>query len=164
MRNFDTSVFPSSRYDSEQFSVSPKSILAENIARIKCSGAGGDPRCTKMLPSTFCDDSRTARRRAGVESGGMFEIKAECNGIPIEPRQGKQIQVRYRCDKHIDGLETYKMNEDGRYWQKKPIEIMEMSFLSVKDSKICSGLCDGFAVMGVCKYQDNISEVIFTSM
>jgi hypothetical protein len=67
-------------------------------------------------------------KRRQLESGGMFEIKAECNGIPIEPRQGKQIQVRYRCDKHIDGLETYKMNEDGRYWQKKPIEIMEMSF------------------------------------
>jgi hypothetical protein len=49
-------------------------------------------------------------------------------------------------------------------WNQFKNEIMEMSFLSVKDSKICSGLCDGFAVMGVCKYQDNISEVIFTSM
>jgi hypothetical protein len=73
-------------------------------------------------------------KRYQLESGGMFEIKAECNGVPIEPVQGKQIQIRYRCDKHIDGLETYKMNEEGRYWQRKLIKIMEMSFNKDKNS------------------------------
>jgi hypothetical protein len=68
------------------------------------------------------------QKRHQLESGGMFEIKAECNGKEITLNQGKQIQVRYKCDKHIDELKVYKMNEDGRYWEENELEIMEMSF------------------------------------
>ena len=67
-------------------------------------------------------------KRHQLESGGMFEIKAECDGREIEPKQGKEIQVRYKCDKHIEELRVYKMSDQGRYWQENPIEIIEMSF------------------------------------
>ena len=76
------------------------------------------------IPMHFNKDGK----RHQLESGGMFEIKAECNGVEIQPVQGKQIQIRYRCDKNIDNLEIYKMNESGRYWQRENLEIMEMSF------------------------------------
>ena len=82
------------------------------------------------IPMHYINDNK----RYQLESGGMFEIKAECNGVPIKPNKGKKIQIRYRCDKHIDNLEIYRMNEGGRYWQKKPIEIIEMSFDSKKNS------------------------------
>ena len=63
-----------------------------------------------------------------LESGGMFEIRAECDGKPNQLNPGKEIQIRYKCDKHLDNLEVYKMNEQTNTWSNNNKTIMEMSF------------------------------------
>ena len=66
-------------------------------------------------------------KKQQLESGGMFDIRAFCGSKEIKLNPGKNIQIRYKCDKHIDDLEVYKM-DDSKEWALYNLPIQEMSF------------------------------------
>ena len=82
--------------------------------------------------------TRNGQRRQ-LESGGMFEIRAFCDGIEIKLNPGKNIQERYKCEKHVDELEVYKMDEK-KQWALYNLPIMEMSFDPTNNSSSRSDL------------------------
>lgn len=51
-----------------------------------------------------------------LESGGMFEIRAEQDGQPLEIAPGKRIRVRMAAFTDIPGLEVYRYDEDAQAW------------------------------------------------
>lgn len=52
-----------------------------------------------------------------LESAGMFEIRAECNGKPMVLCEGKTIQVRMKCRRNLKNLEGFKYNEAINRWE-----------------------------------------------
>ncbi len=52
-----------------------------------------------------------------LESAGMFEIKAECDGKPMVLCEGKSIQVRMKCRRNLNNLEGFKYNEAINRWE-----------------------------------------------
>jgi hypothetical protein len=51
-----------------------------------------------------------------LESVGMFEIRAECNGKPMKLRDGKSIQVRMKCRRTLPNLEGFIYDEKTKRW------------------------------------------------
>ncbi|MCD6069381.1 MAG: hypothetical protein K0S33_4207 [Bacteroidetes bacterium] len=51
-----------------------------------------------------------------LESAGMFELRAECNGKPMKLCEGKSIQVRMKCRRNLPNLEGFVYDEKGKRW------------------------------------------------
>jgi hypothetical protein len=51
-----------------------------------------------------------------LESVGMFEIKAECKGKPVNLCNGKSIQVRMKCNRNLPNIAAYKYDEKLNWW------------------------------------------------
>lgn len=51
-----------------------------------------------------------------LESAGMFEIKAECNGKPLKICQGKTIQVRFKSKRNLSNLQAFKYDFAQNIW------------------------------------------------
>lgn len=51
-----------------------------------------------------------------LESAGMFEIRAECNGKPMKLCDGKTIQVRMNCRRKVNDLAAFRYDEKTRRW------------------------------------------------
>jgi hypothetical protein len=52
-----------------------------------------------------------------LESAGMFEVRAECDGKPMVLCEGKSIQVRMKCRRDLNNLEGFKYNESINRWE-----------------------------------------------
>lgn len=53
---------------------------------------------------------------ATLESIGMFEIKAECKGKPVDLCNGKSVQVRMKCIRNLPNVSAYKYDEIQKRW------------------------------------------------
>jgi hypothetical protein len=51
-----------------------------------------------------------------LESVGMFELRAECNGKPMKLCDGKSIQVRMKCRRRLANVEGFMYDEKSRRW------------------------------------------------
>lgn len=51
-----------------------------------------------------------------LESTGMFEIRAECDGKPMKLCEGKSIQVRMKCKRNLPNLQAFNYDEQQRRW------------------------------------------------
>ncbi len=96
-----------------------------------------------------------------LESGGMFELRAECEGKEIDLLPNKHIQIRYHCDKHLDNLSVYRLDESDNSWLKYSSEILEMSFNSNENSSTRSDLWGNEAPLDSVLQVDASGEPIF---
>lgn len=62
-----------------------------------------------------------------LESGGMFEIYADCGGTPLKLAPGKKIQVRFASKQDIDGLSAFYFDNSAG-WQLLPTPVIDMSY------------------------------------
>ncbi len=51
-----------------------------------------------------------------LESAGMFELRAECNGKPMKLADGANIQVRMICRRNVKNVEAFVYDEKQRKW------------------------------------------------
>lgn len=60
-----------------------------------------------------------------LESGGMFEIHADCEGTPLKLAPNKKIQVRFASKQDIDGLSAFYF-ENGA-WKLLTTPVVDMT-------------------------------------
>ncbi len=53
-----------------------------------------------------------------LESGGMFEVYAECNGKELKLNKGKKIQIRFAMDKMMKNLGGFLFDKKKKKWKK----------------------------------------------
>lgn len=70
---------------------------------------------------------RDGKRRM-LESMGMFEIRAECNGKPMKLANGKYVQVRMYCFRDIGKIESFIYDKEKRYWLDAGIPVTDFSY------------------------------------
>ncbi len=63
-----------------------------------------------------------------LESAGMFEISASCNGKPMKLATGKYIQVRLFCMRDIGKIESFIYDKEKRYWLDAGLPIYDFTF------------------------------------
>lgn len=51
-----------------------------------------------------------------LESVGMFELRAECDGKPAKLCDGKVIQVRMKCKRNLPNLQAFSYDEKQKRW------------------------------------------------
>lgn len=51
-----------------------------------------------------------------LESVGMFELRAECDGKPAKLCDGKFIQVRMKCRRNLPNLQAFSYDEQQKRW------------------------------------------------
>ena len=63
-----------------------------------------------------------------LESAGMFEIEAWCGTDKLILKEGKQIQVRMKCRRNIDGLMSFIYDRKKNTWSKYPGQVYDFSY------------------------------------
>jgi len=74
-------------------------------------------------------------KRRMLESAGMFEIYAECNGKPLELAPNKTIQVRMRCKRNFPQVEAFVYDKKKNIWGKAGIPVVDFSYLKNNNNK-----------------------------
>jgi hypothetical protein len=90
---------------------------------------------------------RDGKRRM-LESMGMFEIRAECNGKPMKLSNGKYIQVRMYCFRDIGKVESFIYDKEKRYWLDAGIPVIDFSFKANENNASDSKLWGSSRVTG----------------
>ncbi len=76
-----------------------------------------------------------------LESGGMFEVYAECNGQSIDLAEGKEIQVKFASDNQLEDMEAFLFNPEKQEWELVDNEFSEVLVAtpSENDDQLWSG-------------------------
>lgn len=74
-------------------------------------------------------------KRKMLESAGMFEIKADCNGKAMKLAPGKTIQVRMNCLKELKNLQAFIYDYDQKCWLDVNTEVYDFSFKKGDNNK-----------------------------
>lgn len=71
------------------------------------------------IPMNFTEDNK----KKHLESGGMFEIYAECEGKPLKLAKGKEILVRFASNYKTPDLVCYYFDQKSKNWlrRKNPV-------------------------------------------
>lgn len=112
-------------------------------------------------------------KRKILESSGMFEIKAECNGKPIRIKKGKRIQVRMKCLTELKNLKTFIYDNKNGFWLNANLPITDFSFRDSSNNKDNANLWGSSSVgntsvlingdmeiMDSASYRKNINNII----
>jgi hypothetical protein len=67
-------------------------------------------------------------KRSMLESVGMFEIAAECNGKPMKLCDGKTIQVRMNCRRNLPDLNAYIYSRKKNMWAEADTKVYDFSY------------------------------------
>lgn len=71
-----------------------------------------------MIVSGIPMDFEDEKGKHTLESGGMFEIYAECGGKSLKLAKNKKIQVRFAVYENIEGLDVFIFDKKSRKWRK----------------------------------------------
>jgi len=71
-----------------------------------------------MIVSGISMDFEDEKGKHTLESGGMFEIYAECGGKSLKLAKNKKIQVRFAVYENIEGLDVFIFDKDSKKWRK----------------------------------------------
>jgi hypothetical protein len=67
-------------------------------------------------------------KRKMLESAGMFEIIAECNGKPMKLAPGKTIQVRMKCMRNLANLQAFVYDRKNRSWLDAGVNVIDLQY------------------------------------
>jgi hypothetical protein len=67
-------------------------------------------------------------KRRMLESVGMFEIQAWCGNKRLVLKEGKQIQIRMRTRRDLNGLMSFIYDDKKNMWTRYPSQVMDFSF------------------------------------
>jgi hypothetical protein len=70
-------------------------------------------------------DFLQGKNASHLESAGMFEIYADCDGTEMKLATGKKLQVRFASRQKMDGLNAFYFDNG---WQLLPMPVIDMSF------------------------------------
>lgn len=87
-------------------------------------------------------------KRSVLESAGMFEIAAECNGKPVKICDGKMIQVRMNCRRNLPDLSAYIYDSNKNVWTEAG-EVYDFSYQSNDNNRNNSALWGSPATGGI---------------
>jgi hypothetical protein len=94
-------------------------------------------------------------RRILLESAGMFEIKAECNGTPLKIKPDKEIQVRMNCVNDLKNLSSYIYNFEKNYWEDANLPISDFTFKNNSNNKDDVNLWGASSVKSTAQNSNN---------
>jgi hypothetical protein len=79
-------------------------------------------------------------KKSMLESAGMFEIAAECNGKPMRLCEGKTIQVRMNCRRNLPDLSAYIYDRKKRQWTESNAVVFDFGYQSGNNNRNNSAL------------------------
>ena len=95
-------------------------------------------------------------KRSMLESAGMFEITAECNGKPMKLCDGKTIQVRMNCRKNLPNLNAYIYSRKKNVWtEAADPKVYDFSYQDANNNRNNSDLWGSPATGGL---RDSVAE------
>lgn len=68
-----------------------------------------------------------------LESAGMFEWRAECNGKLLTMKGDKEVQIRMKMQRNLPDLCMFKFNENGKYFERFACNQQDFSYNSQKN-------------------------------
>ena len=81
------------------------------------------------IPMNFLQEKKNKQ----LESGGMFQILAECNGQDLELAKGKQIQVRFASKNDLDNLDAFYFDAK-KGWQLLNTPVTDFSVRNTRQN------------------------------
>ncbi|MFL5752351.1 MAG: hypothetical protein ACJ76F_03015 [Bacteroidia bacterium] len=88
-------------------------------------------------------------KRSMLESAGMFEIAAECNGKPMQLCDGKSIQVRMNCRRNLPDLNAYIYDRKKNLWTEADTKVYDFSYQRDNNNRNNSALWGSPATSGI---------------
>jgi hypothetical protein len=79
-----------------------------------------------MIAANIPMDFMQGKQKHQLESGGMFQVLAECNGQELELAKGKQIQVRFASRNDLEYLDAFYF-DPKKGWQLLNTPITDFS-------------------------------------
>ena len=102
-------------------------------------------------------------KRRMLESAGMFEIYAECNGKALELAPNKTIQVRMKCQRILPDLQSFIFNKQKNAWEDAGLPVMDLSYRQNENNKDNTSLWGTPAVGGMI-VRDSIGQGLMDSL